>query len=363
MIDWSSSMQQTFEFYEVDPITWKNKNQINYIISCTINRDSTAETLGSASFDMTEEINGEIYIRVYLVTIQNGIKEKHPLGTFLAQDPSLSFDGKIKGVSVDAYTPLIELKEKQPPLGYTILKDEEKYIMDVACDLIEDNSRAIVVPCIINNSVVYENEKKIENNFVANPEDTWLKFIIDFISSAKYKLDIDEMGRIMFRPEQKIETLQPIWTYNDDNSSILQPDITIERDIYGIPNVIELIYTNGETSRYKKVINDDPNSPISTVNRGREIIKRITDPGFNGIPDETEVKIYAKNLLKELSTIEYSVTYTHGYCPVRIGDCVLFNYKRAGLNNIKGKVISQSIKCETGCQVTEKAVFTSELWR
>lgn len=64
-----------------------------------------------------------------------------------------------------------------------------------------------------------------------------------------------------------------------------------------------------------------------------------------------------------MSALEYTISYTHGYCPVRIGDCVRLNYSRAGLRGIKAKVISQSIKCEPGCPVTEKAVFTTQLWR
>ena len=56
-------------------------------------------------------------------------------------------------------------------------------------------------------------------------------------------------------------------------------------------------------------------------------------------------------------------SYTHAYCPVRVGDCVRLNYSRAGLENVKAKVISQSITCESGCPVSEKAVFTTNLWR
>ena len=107
MIDWLSSMQQTFEYYVVNPDTWKDEKLIDNVISCTINRDSEAETLGSATIDVSESL-GECYIRVYLITIQNGIKEKHPLGTFLVQTPSSSFDGKIRDVSMDSYTPLLE---------------------------------------------------------------------------------------------------------------------------------------------------------------------------------------------------------------------------------------------------------------
>lgn len=358
MVDWLSSMQQTYEYYTVDPVTWKDDKPLEYVTSCTINRDSTVETLGSATLDITEPI-GEAYIRIYLVTIQNGVKERHPLGTFLAQSPSSSFDGKVKTISVDAYTPLIELKEKQPPLGYSILKPSESIndepIMNFVYRLADEYARAKVVPV--------GHDKKLTNNFVANADDTWLKFLSDLMANAKYKFDLDEMGRILFKPDQETSKLQPVWTYNDDNSSILQPDITINRDIYGIPNVVEVIYSNGLTQYHHIETNDDPNSPTSTISRGRKITKRITDASFTGVPSENEVIEYAKRVLKELSTIEYSVTYTHGYCPVRVGDCVMLNYSRADLKHIKAKVISQSIKCEPGCPVTEKVVFTEELWR
>jgi hypothetical protein len=72
---------------------------------------------------------------------------------------------------------------------------------------------------------------------------------------------------------------------------------------------------------------------------------------------------YAERLLKTLSTVEYSISYSHAYCPVRLGDCIRLNYSRAGVTGVKAKVISQSIKCEPGCPVSEKAIFTSKLWR
>ena len=68
MVDWTKSMQQTFEYYIVDPSTWKDTRLLNNVKSCTIDRDYEAQTLGSASIDITESL-GECYIRVYLVTI------------------------------------------------------------------------------------------------------------------------------------------------------------------------------------------------------------------------------------------------------------------------------------------------------
>lgn len=428
MVDWTASMKQTFEFYVVDPVSWKDTAKLTNIKTCSITRDSSLETLGSATFDVTETV-GECYVRVYLVTVQNGVTEKHPLGTYLVQTPTSTFDGKVRVVSMDAYTPLLELKEKQPPIGYYLPKGGD--VMEWAYILTQDNTRTpIHKPAVPSTELTYD--------FVSDSSDTWLTFISDLISAAytstcylvtvqdgvysrtnkivdgakifsreildqvktesndqvykgvmedetelyyctipntnKYKLDLDELGRILFVPEQDTASLSPTWTYNDDNSSILHPSISMNHDLYGIPNVVEVLYSDGNVVYYAKAVNDDPNSPISVVRndqgviqtnvgRGREIVYRSVNPTIYGSPTQERIDEYAEQLLKALSSVEYSITYTHGYCPVRVGDCVRLNYARAGLNNIKAKVISQSIKCEPGCPVTETAVFTTNLWR
>lgn len=350
-IDWTKSMNQTFEYYVVNPDTWKDTQKLDNVISSNISRDADAESLGSASIDVTESV-GECYIRIYLIVSQNGEKGKFPLGTFLVQTPSSSFNGKVRDVSMDAYTPLIELKENLPPIGYSIPKDAN--IMEQAYYIVRDYTRAPVVEpnC----------EELLFDNFVAESGETWLSFTTDLISNAKYEFSLDEMGRILFAPKQKLESLVPVWTYDDSNSSILYPEITMDHDLYGIPNVVEVIYSSGDNTYYARVVNDDVNSPTSTVNRGREIVYREDSPDVIGNPSNNQIQVYAKNLLTELSAIEYTVSYSHGYCPVRLGDCVRLNYSRAGINDIKAKVINQSIDCSSGCKVTEKAVFTSKLW-
>ena len=352
MTDWTASMQQTFEYYIVDPATWKDMKLIENVKSCTIQRDSEAETLGSATIDTAESL-GECYIRVYLVTIQNGLRERHPLGVFLVQTPSFDFNGRRRTISMDAYTPLLELKESPPALGYSIFKNVN--VMDIAYRLTRERARAPVVKT--------ECPTLLAMDFTASTDDTWLTFLSDLIANAEYQFDLDEMGRILFAPKQDTASLQPVWTYTDDNSSILYPEISVDRDLYGIPNVVEVIHSNGAGYYFVRAVNDDPNSVTSTVSRGREIIHRVNNPDLVGKPTESQVKDYANQLLRELSVLEYTVTYTHGYCPVRLGDCVRLNYARAGITNIKAKVISQTIKCEPGCPVTEKAVFTTRLWR
>lgn len=352
MPDWTKSMEQTFEYYTVDPGTWKDDKRLMNVISSSITRDSSADTLESASIEITDSV-GECYIRIYLVTIQDGIKEKFPLGTYLVQTPSSTFDGKIRNVKMDAYSPLLELKENPPELGYSLLKDEN--IMESAYQIVREHVRAPVVEA--------EASDKLYSDFVANTNDTWLTFVRDLAANAKFELALDEMGRVLFAPKQETSSLQPVYTFSDDNSSILSPSITMDHDMYGIPNVVEVVYSNGKDYYYARAVNDDPNSPLSTLNRGREIIHRVTNPDSLGDPTQNQINEYAELVLKELSTPEYTVSYTHGYYPCRVGDCVRLNYERAGITDVKARIISQSIKCTPGVQVTEKAVFTTKLWR
>ena len=333
-VNWADSMEQTFEYYEVDPITWKDKKPLDMVKTCNISRDDDADTLGSATLDIDNTL-GECYIRVYLIINQNGNRFKIVLGTFLVQTPSSSYDGKTRKV-----------------LGFALLKNEN--IMRQAYLIVRDNCRAPVVETT--------SDKTLQDNFVADPNEKWLSYISDLIAQAKYRLHLDEEGKILFAPIQKVDELQPVFTFNDDNSSILYPEITMQHDLYGIPNVVEVVCSTGVKEYTARVVNDDPNSLTSTVNRGREILYRDTNPNLTGYPTEEQIDEYAKLLLEKLSSVEYQITYTHGYCPVRVGDAVRLNYKRAGLEGVKAKVIKQSIKCENGCSVNETAVFTKKLW-
>jgi len=516
-------MEQSFEYYTVEPTTLADVKRLDNVKSASFSRDSDSQTLGSATIDVTNSF-GESYIRGYLKTVQNGVTEKFPLGTVLSQTPSSSFDGMVTNVSMDCYTPLIELKEKPLPLGYTVRKGTR--IMDAAYDLVSKNCRVPVnkiepiikksknllnlgnrtvgklsgsgagvqrqfefdkyypglarnnnyisygvdagyynvvisnndISCTIiyngvglpievepntkytisigekndisilsisyfdkqgyyisdystskniftvttpencyvlvvvfrlasgvsSGDVYYKNiqvEKgsvateyepwfetedlspTLQYDFVSNTNDTVLSFVTDLIANAKYELGLGEKGNILFLPKQELESIQPIWTFDDSNSSILLPEITVNHDLYGIPNKVEVIYSYGGDYKEAVAINDDPNSPTSTVSRGRTIPYRDTSPSLRGYQSQEQIDAYAERLLKELSTLEYTVSYTHAYCPVRIGDCVRLNYTRAGITGIKAKVISQNIKAEPGCQVSEKAVFKSKLWR
>lgn len=363
-VDWTKPMIQTYEYYIVDPVTWNNKELLDSVISSNVKRDLSQDTLGGIELECATMLP-ECYVRVYLKTEQNGEENKECLGTFLCQTPKLSFDGRTSKVSIDGYTPLIELKEKNPPIGYYLAANTD--ILNIVFRIVRENVRAPVVET--------RNSEILTDGFVSELDDTWFTFLNDLLLYCNYRFDLDDHNRILFSPIQDVKSLQPVWIYDDDNSSILFPDVNLDRDLYGVPNVVEVVYSIDTDVFFSRAVNDDPSSPISTVNREREIVSRLRDPDILGAPEknkkmtdeekeifQTVLDNYARQALRDASALECTLTYSHGYNTVRPGDCVLFNYTRSGIIDTKAKVISQSISCVTGCKVEETAVFTTNLW-
>lgn len=56
MPDWTQSMDQSFEYYTVDPTTLADVQKLDIITSSSFDRDNDSQTLGSATIDATESI-------------------------------------------------------------------------------------------------------------------------------------------------------------------------------------------------------------------------------------------------------------------------------------------------------------------
>lgn len=351
MADWTRPMGQSFEYHEVDPGTWRDSRRISTVEGASLVRDSSQATLGSATID-ADGTFGEGYVRVYLVTEQDGATERHALGTYLVQTPTSSFDGRRASASMDAYTPLVELSETSPPLGYYV--DAGENVMAACASLCARHMRGPVVAAVAPDA--------LGAAFVADGDETWLGFVTALASSAGHSLSLDETGRLLFSPDADPSAMQPVWTYDEGNSSILYPEVELTRDLYGVPNVVEVVWSDEHDVYVARVSNDDPNSPTSTVSRGREIQHREENPDLPGTPTQAAVEGYARRRLRELSQVEYEVFYRHGYNGVRLGDCVRLDHPRAGLPGVRARVTYQSIECEEGCPVTERATFSERLW-
>lgn len=350
MTDWTLPMRQTFEYWQVDPGTWRDRSRLAGVTACSITRDAGAGTLGSATID-ADGSWGEGYVRCYLVAEQGGSRERHALGTYLVQTPSSSWDGRRWSATMDAYTPLTELTEDMPVIGYYVPKGEDA--LSWASRLASAHCRATVVAA---------SGGSLASDFVADGEETWLEYVSALAATAGHALALDEMGRVLVQPKRDVRSMQPVWTYTDGDASIIYPELSLEHDLYGIPNVVEVSWSDGLGSYTARAVNDDPGSPTSTVRRGREVVHRESDPEIGAAPSQGAVEAYAASRLRELSAVEYEVAYRHGYNGVRMGDCVRLDIARAGLRGVRAVVTRQVVSCEEGCPVEERAVVSERMW-
>ena len=57
MPDWTKSMQQSYEYYTVEPTTLADVKRLDNVKKAKFSRDSESDTLGSATIDVTNSVS------------------------------------------------------------------------------------------------------------------------------------------------------------------------------------------------------------------------------------------------------------------------------------------------------------------
>lgn len=339
----------TYEYYQVDPGTWADARQLAGIDSASVAWDSEQDIKGTAAMECEEDL-GECYVRPYLVL--DGVR--HPLGAWLCQTPTRSHDGRSQTVSIDAYSPLLELMDDLPPVGYFVSAGSD--IVKAAAAIIGEHCHAPVIPA------TDAGVRLLTEPFVADLEDSWLSFTDGLLAKADLRLGLDEMGDVIMLPVRDLAALQPVLTLRDDDASIVMPDVTDARDLYGVPNVYEAVWSGEQGFVVGRAENDSPSSPLSTVCRGRDVTHRDTSPDLES-PTQEEADAYAARCLRELSGVEHEITYRRDWVPgVRAGDCVLLDLDRSDVH-ARAQIVRQELSCDTECLVTETVRWTEQVWQ
>lgn len=349
-MDWTKPYSVSYEHWTVNPGTWQDVERLSCVLEATVTFDRDQDTLGDASYTLTEPLD-EQYVRTYLVAEQSGSRERCALGTWLLQCPFKDFDGKQRSARCDAYTPLLELSDDFPEIGYTAVEGTDA--LSLAQSILLEHCRAPFIEC--------DEEAFLEDDFVAELEDTWLTFLTSMLEEVGYRLSLDDLSRVVIEEEPEAASSKTLWEYTDGNSSILCADVTDEADLHEIPNVYQVVYSNDSLTLSGTAINDDPDSIVSTVSRGRRVMQRDTSPDVTGTPDQATISALAEKGLREASMCDRTLTYTHGFNGVVPFGCVHLSYDRAGIDS-KALVKSQSIACDSACSVEETAVYKERLW-
>lgn len=353
MIDFSASMQRTYEFFLVDAATWCDAKKLACIDAASTTYDSSTDTGCCATFD-SSEVFGEAYIRVYAVCRQGGNERRDQLGTFLCQTGGGDHNGRRFESALEAYSPLLELADYGPDIGFFVPAGEDA--VSWARRLAMSHARA---PVSLGGGVSHV----LSEPYVAEPGESWLKFVNGLLSKAGMRLFVDFNGHITSIVDRDAESMAPVAFISDDGplaATKIQSDVSHEHDLYGVPNTYVAVLSRGDKNITAIATNADPLSPTSTVSRGRPVYFYDLNPDIEN-PDGDgalgRLQAYSQSKLKEKSVVTHRVRYRRPWQPnIRVGDCVRLDLNRSGIH-ARAIVVKQETSCTPGGQVHEESVY------
>lgn len=128
----------------------------------------------------------------------------------------------------------------------------------------------------------------------------YLTIVNALLDEINYKpLWFNSEGYAVLEPEPLTQSENVARTYNHDNIMDLVVDRSnLEVDLFESPNVFVCICQNPDKSEplISTAINDNPASPLSTVRRGREIMKSYK---IDNIPNQDALNDYARLICLE----------------------------------------------------------------
>ena len=330
---WSDGFSARYYLTFVDAKSWRDIGRME-ITGGTIER-SEGELYESADIQATSlPENGEAWIRVWLDADQGGVIHV-PLFTGLTSAPSRDISGHMTSYQIECYSVLKPVNDILTERGYYIPSEA------TAPDAIARLLRTGIAPVEVEEVA---NPPQLTSAIIAEDGETNLTLAQKVLDAIDWRLRIDGNGIIHI--EQKKDDVVSI--FDSETNDIMELDITDEYDWYSCPNVLRAI-SDDMTAIAR---DDDPDSPLSTIARGREI---WAEESSVTLGSNESLASYAQRRLKELQSPARTVTYARRFDPsVNVGDMVMINHPEIGIDNTF-RITSQSLELSYGCRTSEEA--------
>jgi hypothetical protein len=157
---------------------------------------------------------------------------------------------------------------------------------------------------------------------------------------------VDGYGRVLMQEYVNPDQRSPSFYLVEGPTSIFIPAATVETDFYDVPNQCIMTCSNVAGTFSGSYTNTDPNSPYSTVSRGRPIpiVETVTDA-----IDAADLNVRAqKTLYDRMSAVERVGNLRHPYMKTKPGDVGRFTWTRRGLDMLVS-IQSQEITLGPAC--------------
>lgn len=328
---WNNGFSASYYAYILDPVSWRETERFE-ITGGSISRAEEG-LRDSADLQCTKYEHGkERYVRVYLDAKQSGAASHTPLFTGLATSPARDIDGYFETNTLACYSVLKAADDVLLERGFYVPAGAN------GGDVIKDLLSCIPAPVKVEGST-----PSLQSSIIAEEGETRRSMAEKVLLAIGWRMRIDGMGTVEILPKPAKSSAQ----FDPVEQDVLEPTISVEYDWYSCPNVLRAVQED-----LSAVARDDAaDSPLSTVNRGREVWAEETSCDLNTGESISE---YAARRLKELQRIQLIASYDRRYHPdILVGDLIYLRYPAQGLDGMF-RVTSQSIELAHGAKTSEE---------
>lgn len=332
---WKDGFTASYYAAIIDPRSWRETGRLE-IMGGSIER-SEADLRESADIDATElPEGGEAWVRIWLDADQDGITHV-PLFTGLTSAPSRDIDGRRETYKIECYSVLKPIDDILTERGYYI--PAEVTAPQAARRLLKTGIAPVEVAPVAD-------PPRLTEAVIAEDGETNLTLAIKVLDAVNWRIRIDGYGTIWVEPNSnEVRTM-----FDAVDNDIIEMHVTDEYDWYSCPNVLRAI--SGDLTAIAR--DDDKDSPLSTVSRGREI---WAEESSVSLGTNESLAVYAQRRLRVLQSPARTVSYSRRFDPdVNVGDIVRINHPEIGIDG-EFRIKSQTLELTYGCRTSEEAVL------
>lgn len=266
-----------------------------------------------------------------------------PLGVFLMSSPTRRDENGAVHRDIDAYD-----------LSQILLDDKfiDRYTIEEGTNYYE----AIVTIITSSGITLYnieQTDKLLNRTLEFEPGVSKLEAVNELLSQLNYTpLHVDEVGYFTSREYITPSERSADYYYIDDKESVIHIGAEEELDVFNVANVFSVVRTNEEeVPLMSTYINDNPDSPTSTVSRDRKIVdhREIED-----IADQEALDAYVERIAFEASQVYGRIRFKTALMPFHGYSNVLhLSYEDLGING-NYLELNWTMKLEVGGEHTHE---------
>lgn len=341
-MDWGESYTAHWRLVSVDPDTWADSRTVHNVGAAKITRTADGSLLEAGSVEVVAEDFTPGYYRLVCTAVgTSGASERVEVCTLLLEGASRTYNHNVSIITANGRSVLYPASVRNLIAGeYAPANvDGARYAANLLAECL-DAPIEIEASFTLNSNVVFPFGTSVLDA-------VWM-----VLNAGNCVIQLDGGGIVHIRAMPSLPSLE----LNNANARLIVPGIKAEYDLTDVPNQ----YVAVDEFSTSTATNNNPSSPTSTVSRG--YVQMFLDESPTPVNGET-LERYAQRRLMEESTVRDSRTYSREYVPgVLPYDLVRGSLSSVGLEGDL-RVLNQSLSCDGGILVSEKAAKEVTLWQ